>query len=36
MLSRYRAWANERKIPGGGAAVLMLTTKDARRQGVQG
>lgn len=28
MLSRYRAWANERKIPGGGAAVLMLTAKD--------
>jgi DNA-binding response OmpR family regulator len=28
MLSRYRAWASEKRIAGEGAAVLMLTAKD--------
>lgn len=36
MLSRYRAWASEKKIAGGGAAVLMLTAKDTLDDKVRG
>lgn len=36
VLSRYRAWASDRKIPGGGAAVLMLTAKDTLDDKVRG
>ncbi len=36
MLSRYRAWAGEKKIAGGGAAVLMLTAKDTLDDKVRG
>lgn len=35
VLSRYRAWAVQKKIPGG-AAVLMLTAKDALDDKVRG
>ena len=36
MLARYRAWASERKVPGGGAAVLMLTARDTLDDKVRG
>lgn len=36
VLSRYRAWASERKIAGGGATVLMLTAKDTLDDKVRG
>ncbi|MBL9030242.1 MAG: response regulator transcription factor [Phycisphaerae bacterium] len=36
MLSRYRAWAGQKKIAGGGAAVLMLTAKDSLDDKVRG
>ncbi len=36
MLSRYRAWAVEKRIVGGGAAVLMLTAKDTLDDKVRG
>lgn len=36
VLSRYRAWTSEKKIAGGGAAVLMLTAKDTLEDKVLG
>lgn len=36
VLSRYRAWAVQKKIPGGGAAVLMLTARDTLDDKVRG
>ena len=36
MLSRYRVWAGEKRIAGGGAAVLMLTAKDTLDDKVRG
>ncbi len=36
MLSRYRSWANKKDIVGGGAAVLMLTARDAVDDRVRG
>lgn len=36
MLSRYRVWAAEKRIAGGGAAVLMLTAKDTLDDKVRG
>lgn len=36
MLARYRAWASERRIAGGGAAVLMLTARDTLDDKVRG
>lgn len=36
LLARYRDWANEKKVPGGGAAVLMLTAKDTLDDKVRG
>ncbi len=36
MLARYRAWASDKRIAGGGAAVLMLTAKDTLDDKVRG
>ncbi len=36
MLSRYRAWASDKRIAGGGAAVLMLTARDTLDDKVRG
>lgn len=36
VLSRYRAWAVQKKITGGGAAVLMLTARDTLDDKVRG